>query len=1790
MKAPIRGLFLIPVLALSLSCATAGKEVLGDGRTVYQKADTAALHKKETIEGLVLDASTKKGIRGAVVEIKNANLGMGYYRLETDSKGRFSIDDFIKHVRYNIEVTAEGYVPYVHAETVRAGSYTVMLRQEGILSGEVKDSSGMPVAGAEVKLTSGDEYYEEGDEGYAKRPEIALSDPQGRYQFTRLKEGSYAVAFSKQGYISETARIQAIKSGERFHLPMLLFRPASVSGAVRIHGIDSPAINMEVTLSGKTTHATATYQDGSYLVEDIKPGRYKLVLTHQGFYRLESSVLAIREGETLKNVNFTVKPKDPQLQAYAFRYTFAPGSKVEFNLKTFRLEKVKTRLYRVPMDVLLRGRAEPVGMNPAKEGFQRILEREEPIKNFQPYEWRYQSLEISEPLPGGGYCIEVSGPGSALDRKFFTVTSVGVVAKRSRESVFAYVTSLVHSAPVAGASIIVFDNTPVKKEHRNSTSPYKPPQRIEDLPVKIVHRGMTGPDGIYHHAIKNSMHLSVLALGPDGSYAFCSTGSPQAFAREESKFFIYTDRPVYRAGDTVHYKIVAKKRERRFSPMAPGRLHYAVRNIDMDEVVDEGALQLDEWGTSSASLKLGDNTTLGEYEIRTGTDKENLYGAGRFYVEQYRKPEFKIDITPSRDYFTNNDTVEFKVEARYFFGAALKGALLRYRFYETRLRETDTTYWWEEDYGSAEYYSRIRLEGDKYLDDNGVASLKLQSGSYPYDREVALEATVVDQSNVSITSRASVTVGRGEYYIKINPAANFFADDETKKVLVRTVAHNGDPVSVPLAVKVYRYVWKPWQRVYVHEARPILEKTVNTDRKGSGQFELPKKFDVFGEFDIVAEAKDRRDNVITASRVVWIYSRAGARIESRFKNLEISLSETELDKPGEVTCLIKSRFADAYVCLTLEGRDIYDKKVVRMTGNVLPVKLAIKSEYAPNLYVTATMQRRTALFTSSLGVSLPGPDTALSLTLVPDREKYRPGEKATVSIKAADQRGQPVRADLSLGAVDEAIYQIRPDHTPKIRDFFYSKISNWVLTGYSYPITILAGAGKEGKVKIREKFEDTAFWKADIRTDEKGRATVQFTLPDNLTTWRLTARGHDREGRMGEKRGEILVTQDLIARIGKPRFLVEGDGVSLIGIVNSNTPRGLPAVSTEFRVDQLEVPPDEKVKISLPAFGSARSYYTVKVPEGAARSALLFTAIGDGEARDAVKATLPVHRRGVPYRLYGMGDMAFNQVVEIKPLGDTDDFTFVPEELILSVNPSPVFQMLKASRFLAEYPYGCVEQVINRFLPNLAFKKLLERKGMGGLAVDEKLDEKITAGLENLGNAQNSDGTWGWWYGDRGNEFITGYALYALHVTGRLGREVDREAVKNGLAAVERVLGNPTVSNGDERAYLLYIHALWGRWNDGAFRRLSEAKNHTAYQLAFLARAGILASRNKSLAREVREAAEKTAGACISGLKSLQGKDSRGIYWQSAGATEWSWQGGVTEMTAHVLAALTEAGDRSPLPAQIAASLSRRMRGEAWNSTKETASVFFAFCAYLESMEGTPSSSGTIDFDLDGRNIASVAYDAGTLKNPAALTKRIKLEGGSAPALYRLKASGSAGPDASFTATLAGTLKFKEKGILSLVKSEERSIKQLENGMSLARRFYSVTRVRDMHNSEYMVPQDISDRKQFRVGDEFLVKIRLLAQDDFEYLVLEDYLPSGFEVVLKNAYDEYQPYAHSEAWDNRMVFFFTRLNKGEVYEIGYIMRAELPGEFIVKPSRMECMYEPSIQGWSVPASFRVEKK
>ena len=231
-------------------------------------------------------------------------------------------------------------------------------------------------------------------------------------------------------------------------------------------------------------------------------------------------------------------------------------------------------------------------------------------------------------------------------------------------------------------------------------------------------------------------------------------------------------------------------------------------------------------------LSSREEANLGVHEILAGPHRDNLYGRGKFYVEQYRKPEFMISIAPSKEYFINGDTAEFKVEAKYFFGAPLKGALVKYRFYETRLRDADTTYWWEEDYADTGSYNRIILEGEKYADNDGIAVLRLHAGDFPYDREITCETTVVDRSNVSITSSNRVRVGRGEYYMKIQPAQHFFSSGEKKSGNHQDPDPCGKTDKRTVKVELFRYIWKPWERVYVHDSKPIFSEKVTTDERG----------------------------------------------------------------------------------------------------------------------------------------------------------------------------------------------------------------------------------------------------------------------------------------------------------------------------------------------------------------------------------------------------------------------------------------------------------------------------------------------------------------------------------------------------------------------------------------------------------------------------------------------------------------------------------------------------------------------------------------------------------------------------------------------------------------------------------------------------------------------------------------------------------------------------------------------------------------------------------------------
>jgi uncharacterized protein YfaS (alpha-2-macroglobulin family) len=1782
---------ILSLLSSVILISSAAPDVVTDneGNTVYKEKPAAV--ENTYIEGTITDSITGKPVAGAVVEIKNSSRGVGYYKTGTDRNGYYRINDFIPYIRYDIEITAPGYVSYVETATFRSVKNNIKLTKESVIAGTVRDSSGNAMRDVEIKVKRYSDYMNADQ----LRPAFVKTDDKGNYSIDKLNSGSFLVTFSKPGYITESANLSQIRVGETFRLQMVMYRPSSVSGKLRIKGLDSPAVNINVSLAGRYTYTNVSFRDGTFLLEDIKPGTYTITFSHQGFHQLKSENVKVTEGRDLKNLNFTLEAKSPEINIHSFRYTFTPGNEIEFNLRTLRLDTVHLKVYKVPVEILMSDERDPESVEPSKSGFKTVTEWDESVKDFNPYEWMYYSVKVNKPLPAGGYCIEAMGKGNVMARQFFTVTNIGVVLKRSPENVNVYVSDLVLNRPVKDVSLVIYDEKLKKKTYEadgEGEDSQAASLMLEQLPVNVLLRGKTDGNGIFKGKLQSGKDVHLLAVSEEGSYAICSSGASTHYKSEKDRLYIYTDRPVYRAGDKVFFKIIAKKMEQKFIPIKNKTLYYTIQRSGAGKKLTSGTLALDDWGTANGSVQIPRNSDLGYFRISAGFSEKEQYGGGSFYIEQYRKPEFKIDITPSKEFFINGDQAEFKVEAKYFFGAPLNGALVKYTFYERKISDMDPDYTGD-DASMNGSYSRIKLEGEKFADAGGSAVLKIAAGNYPYDREITLEATVTDKSNVAITSSKTVKIGRGEFFIKLIPEENFFSAKGGKKVKIKTASHAGKPVSAALEVGLYRYVWKPVERVYVHDSRPYFSKKITTDKNGYADFALPSDFSGSGEYDLIAQGRDSRDNLITGSKIIWIYSDISGDIDSKFRELEVTLNKTELEKSGEVTCLVKSRFTDSYVMLTLEGRDVYETKVIKMDRHVIPVTFKIDSKLAPNLFIRAAMQRGRALYTTESEVTIPVEDTKISITLSPDREKYGPGDKPIIKITTTDTSGKPVSADLSLAAVDESIFFIRPDSTPEISGFFYSKISNWVITTYSYPITLLAGAGKDAGIKVRENFRDTAFWEANIKTDKNGEAVAGFTLPDNLTTWRLTVRGHDLKGRMGEARKKFISTRDLTARIGKPRFFVEGDKTGIIGIVNNNSDSGMQAISTEMKADGVVLYPDKDFKMSLPGFGSAAKHYSLAVPVGKDSITLQFNALAPDNKGDAVKYAIPVEKRGLKYAVSGSGDMQNNKEFMLKPVRTDNDFDFVPEEIFISVNPSVVTQIISAVSYLNEYPYGCIEQTINKFLPNLAMMKLLSGTGYA-VIIPEKIRkqvvENIPEGIVKIQKAQNYDGTWGWWEGDRGNTYLTGFAMYSLYHAKNYGYTVPDAVFRQGLEAIRRILEDYKKMDNDELSYLVYIYSMFGKWHHPTFRRIAFSKELNSYQAANMLKAVYFFKGRGKLPEHESSEVDKTENLLKKKLGEFARKDSYGIYWPADKGQTWTWAGGNTEITAHVLSALLISGDRSNLLSQAASSISKRFRNGSWNSTKESGTVILALCDYLADRGVNFKDSGKVQFSLNGDKLETISYSMHS--GIEELSKTIKLERKQKADSYKISVSGTASSDMTFSASLRGTLYFKPRGVFSFMKSEKRGIASLSNGIAAKRDISFLKRVKDMKMQDYLVPQEVDQKGKIYVGDELLIRVKFRSEDNFGFMVLEDFLPAGFEVVRESAYNEFQPYSRIEKRDNRIVFFFTDIEKGKEYEVAYVIRAELPGSFIMRPGRIECMYEESIQGWTLPAVIDVydEKK
>jgi uncharacterized protein YfaS (alpha-2-macroglobulin family) len=438
----------------------------------------------------------------------------------------------------------------------------------------------------------------------------------------------------------------------------------------------------------------------------------------------------------------------------------------------------------------------------------------------------------------------------------------------------------------------------------------------------------------------------------------------------------------------------------------------------------------------------------------------------------------------------------------------------------------------------------------------------------------------------------------------------------------------------------------------------------------------------------------------------------------------------ELDKqsylPGETArVIVKSPVSGASLLLTVEGREIYSRRVIQPAGSVEVVEIPVSEEMAPYIFVSAVVIEKGRFHTRNRTLRVDSRPDLLELSVTTDKNIYEPGEKVRLAVSARGTDAQPKATELSLAVVDEALFAIAPESQPDIYHFFRGTREHQVLTLNSFPRVYLGGAAKAGMaaladdqlsgIKVRKVFKDIAFWLPVLTTRADGKAEAEFELPDNLTTWRATAVGFSDRSEFGTGRDTFIARLDVMARLQPPRFLTVGDQMKIPGVITNMTDSER-AVSGIFETSGLLLSGESRFTGTVNAGGTLRRDMTVKAERPG--DALLRLRALAGDRGDAMELTIPVFMRGMK-RVSGNIVLRGTEGRQSPCPGAWAKGGPTCRSASTLTSPTKAEELIDF--------YGCVEQTMSRFLPRSG-EKTLGSTRFSRCRGSDKLDASSTRG------------------------------------------------------------------------------------------------------------------------------------------------------------------------------------------------------------------------------------------------------------------------------------------------------------------------------------------------------------------------------------------------------------------------------------------------------------------------------
>lgn len=817
------------------------------------------------------------------------------------------------------------------------------------------------------------------------------------------------------------------------------------------------------------------------------------------------------------------------------------------------------------------------------DGYRRIKPLLTPLPNEisrqyigkKTYETFTDSLQLPA-LPEGVYMIEVeSTPTTQVERRLYFVSNVRVLAEELPHQTIRYVVvNATTGEPLKGAHIRLAANG------------------------KTVATLTTDQAGEARYTYQNVRPGRVFAYTDRDK--FCPTASLytsfyyNSADRNTERCRIFTDRSIYRPGQTVRASVIAYTLDNGYEHHANQGKKITLELRDANnKPVSEQTVTTDNYGTAAADFVLPTGKLNGTFSLRGGG---NSYW---FRVEEYKRPTFEVKFPDVNQHYENGDTVQVRATARSFAGVPVQGAKVRYNVIRRRA-------WWCIFDSPASGEEIVRGEATTAADGTFVVDIPMTmpESQYPQFYNFTCTADVTDQSGETAQGQLTLPLGNRKTSFSCDLPEKILKEEQPQLTFhLRNVAG----IDIDAKVK-YRVDNSKWTAADTQ--KPL---TLQQMKSGSHTLEAVCNDDTLKQQFVVFSLDDKRPATYTSD---WCYQ-----------------SAAEFPNDGSpVTIQVGSSDENVHIFYTIIARDsVIESGVVEKSNALINRKLTYKEEYGHSLLLTFAWVKQGKVYTHNMNIQRPLPDKKLTLSWDTFRDHLTPGQKEEWKLTVKTPDGKPADAQLMATLYDKSLDMLKEHKwtfNPMInlrkpitswnysrwgglwlsatRDITYLPEQQLLLTHlddnvfphyYSRMLMATAGPrrmakasraetapmeanikvfdcvesfneeslqgsigafdvvgddsepsaaiGPQQQVQMRENLQETAFFYPQLTTDSTGIVTLKFTLPESLTTWRLMALAHTADMMYGTLEGEAVAQKEAMIQPNVPRFVRMGDKATI---------------------------------------------------------------------------------------------------------------------------------------------------------------------------------------------------------------------------------------------------------------------------------------------------------------------------------------------------------------------------------------------------------------------------------------------------------------------------------------------------------------------------------------------------------------------------------------------------------------------------------------------------------------------